>query len=85
MLLSKVGVAILLPGHCKVDTIQKLWKDFLEIYKMIRTTMESENEIVRLQTKIDGWLLLFLSLYQMKHVTPYMHALVQHVPQFLRK
>ena len=85
VLFSKTNMTILLPGHCKVDSVQKLWADFLEVYKMIRSTMESEDEIVRLQTRIDGWFLLFLSLYQTKHVTPYMHALVQHVPQFLRQ
>ena len=47
-------MVMLLPGHCKVDIILKLWKNLLEIYKMIHTTMESENDTVRLQTKIDG-------------------------------
>ena len=26
---------------------------------------------------------LFLTVYQTKHVTPYMHLLVSHIPQFL--
>ena len=84
-LFSKINMNILLPSHCKVDSIQKLWKDFVEVYSMICSTMQKEDDIVRLQMKIDSWLQLFLSLYQTKHVTPYMHALVQHVPEFLRK
>ena len=52
---------------------------------MICSTMQNEDDIVRLQTTLASWLELFLSLYQTKHATPYMHALMQHVQEFIRR
>ena len=59
-LLSKINIAILLPAHCKVDSIQKLWTDFMGVYSMIHSTMQNEEDIIRLHTTIDSWLQLFL-------------------------
>ena len=39
---------------------------------------------------VNNWILLFTStfipnnLYQTKHVTPYMHIVVSHIPQFIK-
>ena len=30
------------------------------------------------------WMSLFVTVYQIKHVTTYMHLLVSHIPQFLK-
>lgn len=43
-------------------------------------TNESINQ---LEEKI-GWFKIFSSLYQVKDVTTYMHALYFHVPEFLK-
>ena len=56
------------------------WKS-LEIKKLIDfLTNESINQ---LEEKI-GWFKIFSSLYQVKDVTTYMHALYFHVPEFLK-
>ena len=40
-------------------------------------------DIPQFKIKLHQWMKLFLSIYQTKHVAPYMHALVQHVPEFI--
>jgi len=36
------------------------------------------------QLKAKAWVRKFCSVYQTKHVTPYVHALAMHVPEFIR-
>ena len=35
--------------------------------------------------KVNKWLEKFLSVYQVKNVTPHIHLLTCHIPQFLKK
>ena len=81
----------LMPGTCEV--VSKIWKDFNDIYKMItvkHTTDEICNDCFE---KSKEWIKLFTSLrdssihrgYRRAAVTPYMHALVYHVPVFMKK
>ena len=80
-----------MPGTCEV--VSKIWKDFNDIYKMItvkHTTDEICNDCFE---KSKEWIKLFTSLrdssihrgYRRAAVTPYMHALVYHVPVFMKK
>jgi len=39
---------------------------------------------MQLQGDIKSWFGLFLNVYQAKDLTPYMHALHCHVPEFLK-
>ena len=50
---------------------------------MIQSGWLSTLEIEAFATKAKLWLELFLQVYQTKHMTPYMHALVAHLPEFL--
>ena len=50
----------------------------------LKLDFTSEDEIIQLQGDIKSWFGLVLSVYQAKHVTPYMHALHCHVPEFLK-
>lgn len=36
-----------------------------------------------LRDRVKKWMSLFLTVYQTKRLTPYMHLLVGHIPQFL--
>ena len=64
--------------------VQELWTEFLEIYLVLQSTTALDNERVkRFQSHVINWMTVFLSVYQTKHVTPYMHLLVSHIPQFL--
>ena len=53
------------------------------IYDRLRLQDITEilNDLAKFKTQLCDWMKLFLSLYQTKHVTPYMHALAQHVPE----
>ena len=42
------------------------------------------TEVPEFKSKVDHWMQKFLVVYQTKDVTPYMHALVSHVPEFLK-
>ena len=81
----------LMPDTC--EAVMKIWKDFHGIYKMItaqHTTDEICNDCFE---KSKDWIKLFTSLrnssihkgYKRAAVTPYMHALVYHVPVLMKK
>ncbi len=74
------------------SNVVKLWKDFGHIYKLISmSTAETENLFQEVFVKSKEFVELFCSLgsarigYNKTSVTPYMHALVYHVPMFLQK
>ena len=56
----------------------------MEIIGDLKLDYKTDESIVQLEEKIKGWFKIFLSLYQAKDVTPYMHALYSHVPEFLK-
>lgn len=39
---------------------------------------------VKIEQEAKAWVRLFTTIYQTKDVTPYMHALAMHVPEFIR-
>lgn len=43
----------------------------------------SNTDKEQIKESASQWLKLFLEMYQTKHVTPYMHTLVFHVPEFI--
>ena len=83
-LFQNINIDEILPNSQDSVTIQKLWKDFLAIAELLSSSNKDEINIEEFSRETKVWLELFLSMYQTKHVTPYMHALVWHVPEFLR-
>ena len=79
-LLSKIDIPELFPDLPEGDKVQQIWKDFLAVYNLLRSTTAESNKIKESSKK---WLELFLKVYQTKNVTPYMHTLVFHVPEFI--
>jgi len=75
----------------RVDLVHKDTGDVLSIEQdgstRIRkaTDPECSSDVIvdSLRDRVKQWMSLFLTVYQMKHVTPYMHLLVSHIPQFL--
>lgn len=83
------GNDILFPESKTV--VVKLWRDFAALYGLINSSIqETENLFQDVSTKTKEFVELFCSLgstrfgYTKARVTPYMHALVYHVPIFLR-
>ena len=50
---------------------------------MLSSTNDSGVDICQFNQQTKSWFNLFLPIYPSKHITPYMHALLWHVPEFL--
>ena len=61
--------------------VQKLWSDFLSMYKTLQSTEKNPSDSY--ENKATNWLRLFTTVYQTRHVTPYMHLLTSHIAEFL--
>lgn len=74
----------ILPGHPKLDDIKRLWGDFAVIMSLVkgRDIFTDYNRWSSRECK--EWVKLFTTVYLAKDLTPYMHALVYHVPEALR-
>ena len=72
------------------QTVIQIWKDFHELYNIVRNKNPSPDAINEYFTKAKNWINLFTSLrdkllgYRRADVTPYVHSLVYHVPMFLK-
>lgn len=72
------------------NTVIQLWKDFDSLYTLINTTSDSNDFHLQIFENTKAFINLFISLgglrigYEKKRVTPYMHALVYHVPIFIK-
>ena len=74
-----------------VNTIQKLWQDFGALYSIVASRELSDEDMTDYFERAKGWVNLFTSLrderigYKRANVTPYMHAMVYHIPTFFEK
>ena len=82
-LFRNIDISELLPNHPKQSEISELWKRFLEITETLSSAGPQVNK-EHIQQKSNSFLDLFSSLYQTKHVTPYMHACT-HMASGLKK
>ena len=82
-LFHRIDIETLFPGIPNATLVQKIWKDFLNIYNTLCLNPINVSQIKEFRTTVRNWLTLFLSVYQSRHVTPYMHTLIFHVPEFL--
>ena len=72
----------LFPSLPQANKVQDIWNGFLKINEVLRSSEDFNSEkITSLRCDVKNWLSLFLSLYQTKHITPYIHLLVQHIPK----
>lgn len=82
-LFQHINIPMLLPQCSQNKDIQVIWKKFMDIIGDLKLDFTSEDSILELQGDIKACFELFLNVYQAKDVTPYMHALHCHVPEFL--
>ena len=59
---------------------ENIWEDFLSIYNLLWSFNTGSQET---KEEAEKWIILFLEVYQRKHVTPYMHTLLYHIPKFI--
>lgn len=67
-----------------METIQQIWRQFFQLINTVRADSITAEEIDKFETEGQAWLRCFLSIYQTKNVTPYMHLMIAHLPEFLR-
>lgn len=81
-----INIPELFPNVPSCHAVQNLWKEFMEIHKKLRShTALKDEEVDEFKCKVEDWLKNFLSVYQTKNVTPYIHLLVCHIPEFLKR
>lgn len=69
------------------NTVINIWEYFKELSELIGTSEFSDNDFFE---KAKSWVNLFASLkgkrkgYESARITPYIHVMVYHIPNFLR-
>ena len=82
LLIQNINFKSLLPNCRVTGDLEVLWSGFMDIVGGLKLDYTTDDAIANLEGKIKKWFTKFLELYQAKDVTPYMHALYAHVPQF---
>ena len=80
-----VNLPSLFPELPQVTLVQEIWVKFMSLNECIKSEKLSSEQILKLADDAKQWVHLFLQVYQTKHVTPYTHTLVSHLPEFLKK
>ena len=80
-LFKSIDIPTLFPDLPKAKELGQLWRDFLPLITAIN--VDEVNNTTEIKHKIKKWMELYLSIYQTKDVTPYLHALAMHVVEFL--
>ena len=73
-----------LPDLPNIHATQLLWKQFKILYDNLHSETISFRSAVQFEENAKEWVKDFTKIYQTKHVTPYMHILAMHVPEFLK-
>jgi hypothetical protein len=60
-----------------------IWTEFHRLNSQLSSDSFTSVEISVFEENVKSWRSKFLAVYQSKNVTPYMHAFVAHVPEFL--
>ena len=81
-LFKNINMIQLFPNLPNNDKIGEIWTSFRDIYRKLQSNDHPNAD--QLQDDVDDWITLFTSIYQTKHVTPYMHILRSHIPQFIK-
>ena len=81
-LFENINIPELFPTLPSKNEVQNLWKRF---YSLVQQLGNLEcDDIDEFEKSAKNWVSEFVSIYQSKDVTPYMHAFSMHVSQFLR-
>ena len=82
---SKINIPELFPDLEHRDVIQSLWRDLVEVNRLLSARPEevTTEHVVLFERKSKAFVDKFVQLYPSKHVTPYMHCMMQHVTEFM--
>ena len=83
-LFARIDLPNAFPTIPHVQKIQCIWEEFRRLNSLLSSESFTASEISSFTASAKSWRSNFLEVYQSKNVTPYMHAFVCHVPEFLR-
>ena len=81
---AKIDLPKVFPTIPHITKIQFIWEEFRRLNSLLSSERFTESEIASFAESAKLWRSKFLEVYQSKNVTPYMHAFVSHVPEFLQ-
>jgi hypothetical protein len=79
-LFENFNLAEIMPDHEKFEAVEEIWNEFYKILNEVKTV---EIEWTEVKRRTQEWLHLFLTVYSKVTVTPYMHAFVAHLHEFV--
>ncbi|CAF0834792.1 unnamed protein product [Brachionus calyciflorus] len=79
-LFENLDLSAIIPEFAKLDMLSKIWNDFYEIMRKVRAVEVNGDELKQLTRQ---WLIDFLNVYGRTSVTPYTHAFVFHLHEFV--
>lgn len=82
---ANIDIPELFPDLENKHQVQSLWSDLLEINKLLsaRPGEVTTSHVKLFETKSKAFVDAFVDVYPAKHVTPYMHCMMQHVTEFM--
>ena len=80
-LFTKINIPSLFPTLPKREQLQNLWCTF---FKLINKINEQNCDSVEIDIGTKSWVTSFISVYQSKDCTPYVHAFTMHTSEFIR-
>ena len=83
-LLGKIDFPQRFPSIPNIEKIQFIWTEFRRLNSLLSSDSFSSADITTFAEDAKLWQTKFLHVYQTKNITPYMHAFVSHVPEFLK-
>jgi len=86
LLFTRLNLAEHFPDLSNIDAIQNLWREFYDINKLLsaRSSEITNDHIKNFEARSRSFVDNFIQLYPSKHVTPYMHCMMNHVSEFLK-
>ena len=79
-LFENLNLSEIIPDHEKFDSVSAIWSNFYDILQDVKEVKVEPND---LKARTKDWLELFLTVYNKTTVTPYMHAFVFHLHEFV--
>ncbi|RNA32675.1 hypothetical protein BpHYR1_027990 [Brachionus plicatilis] len=79
-LFENLRLVEVIPEYANLELLQKIWDDFYSIIKLVRN---NELNADQLKQNTRDWLADLLKIYPRTTVTPYMHAFVAHLHEFV--
>ena len=85
-LLKKLEIPKFFPTFPQSNKVQEIWDGLLQINEFLwsGTIDKKKKTLTEFESVSTKWIRNFLAVYHTRHVTPYMHLLIAHIPEFLR-